>query len=77
MRHDPLLKHVRLGVCVGVMESDEFRRQSLEFADAVGVEVGLRIESRDRHHFNVIEGIADRDSTLYMALRTVCGSEDI
>jgi arylformamidase len=76
-RHDPLLKHVRLGVCVGGMESDEFRRQSLEFADAVGVEVGLRIESRDRHHFNVIEGIADRDSTLYMALRTVCGSEDI
>jgi arylformamidase len=67
------LQGVKIAVCVGGLESDEFKRQSREFAAATDVPEALFIESPNRHHFDVIEDMRDKKSGLFEALRVVAG----
>jgi arylformamidase len=67
------LKGVKIAVCVGGLESDEFKRQSREFALTLGVPEALFIESPNRHHFDVIEDIRDKKSGLFEVLGVVAG----
>lgn len=62
------LEGVKIAVCVGGLESHEFKRQSREFALATGVPEALFIESPNRHHFDVIEDIRDKKSALFRAV---------
>jgi arylformamidase len=70
----PALLHPRTGVpvtCwVGAAERPEFRRQNALLANIwAGLGVQTRaVEEPDLHHFNIIDGLADRDSPLTEAL---------
>lgn len=48
---------VRIGVSLGGLESDEFKRQSTEIAQAWNAPAPLLVEGA--HHFNLIDGLND------------------
>ncbi len=62
-------------VAVGGAESDEFRRQSAEFAAAWrerGVPCEL-VELPGRNHFSILEDLASRDGPLARTVRARMG----
>jgi acetyl esterase/lipase len=61
---------VPLTCWVGAAERPEFRRQNALLANIwTGFGIATRaVEEPDRHHFNVIDGLSDRDSLLTKAL---------
>jgi arylformamidase len=64
---------VPLVAAVGGRESDEFRRQSRDYADAVQSR-GLParcLEVEDRDHFTVLEDLADPDGALWRAVEAM------
>ncbi len=58
----------RIGVALGALETDEFKRQSGEMAAAWGAETPLQIENC--HHFNLLEELRRPGPLLDLALRT-------
>jgi arylformamidase len=59
---------VRVAVALGGLETDEFKRQSAEFAMAWGAAPPLAVEGR--HHFDLLEDLRDPGALLDLALRT-------
>ena len=62
----------RIACWVGAAERSEFVRQNALLANAwtgLGAET-LTVEEPDRHHFNVIDGLADPDHALTRTLLT-------
>lgn len=62
----------RIACWVGAAERSEFVRQNALLANAwtgLGAET-LKVEELDRHHFNVIDGLADPDHALTRTLLT-------
>ncbi|MDO9439410.1 MAG: alpha/beta hydrolase [Beijerinckiaceae bacterium] len=59
---------VRIGVALGALETDEFKRQSAEFAQAWGAPAPLIVEGR--HHFDLLEDLRDPGALLDLALNT-------
>jgi len=58
----------RVGLALGVLETDEFKRQSAQMAAAWGAEVPLHVENC--HHFNLLEELRRPGPLLDLALRT-------
>jgi len=53
---------------IGALETDEFKRQSVEMAAAWGADAPLHIENC--HHFNLLEELRRPGPLLDLALRT-------
>jgi acetyl esterase/lipase len=66
------LPGTRLACWVGAAERSEFVRQSALLANAwTGLGAAtLRVEEPDRHHFDVVDGLADADHALTATLLT-------
>lgn len=60
--------NARVGVALGALETDEFKRQSAEMAVAWGAEPPLHVENC--HHFNLLEELRRPGPLLDLALRT-------
>lgn len=58
----------RVGVALGALETDEFKRQSAEMAAAWGADAPLHI--KNCHHFNLLEELRRPGPLLDLALRT-------
>jgi arylformamidase len=58
----------RVGVALGALETDEFKRQSAEMATAWRAEVPLHVGNC--HHFNILEELRRPGPLLDLALRT-------
>ncbi len=58
----------RVGVALGALETDEFKRQSAEMASAWGADAPLHVENC--HHFNLLEELRRPGPLLDLALRT-------
>lgn len=59
---------VPLAVAVGGKESDEFRRQSAEYAAATG---GTLLEIEGRHHFDILDDLASPYGKLWRAIESL------
>ncbi len=64
----PQPKKTRVGLALGALETDEFKRQSGEMAAAWGAEAPLQVENC--HHFNLLEELRRPGPLLDLALRT-------
>lgn len=78
-RESPALLVPRAGTSltcwVGAMETSEFRRQSALLANiwcGLGAKTAA-VEEPDRHHFNIIDGLASAGHSLVRALLAPCG----
>lgn len=61
-------------VCCGELESDEFRRQSRQFASALGASLAApHVELRALNHYEVVETLADPNYGLGLAARKLMG----
>ena len=58
----------RVGLALGALETDEFKRQSAEMAQAWGAEAPLHVENC--HHFNLLDELRRPGPLLDLALRT-------
>jgi arylformamidase len=58
----------RIGVALGGLETDEFKRQSREMAEAWGASAPLVVAGR--HHFDLLEDLRADSELLELALRT-------
>ncbi|MDB5597168.1 MAG: alpha/beta hydrolase [Hyphomicrobiales bacterium] len=58
----------RIGVALGGLETDEFKRQSREMAEAWGAPAPLVVAGR--HHFDLLEDLRAESELLDLALRT-------
>lgn len=67
VRREPR-ERTRIGVALGALESDEFKRQSAELAAKWGA-IGPVLELADAHHFNLIDGL-NGGPLLDLALKT-------
>ncbi|WP_431861926.1 alpha/beta hydrolase [Azospirillum sp.] len=61
---------VPLAVAVGGAESDEFRRQSAEYAAATGAKL---MEIEGRHHFDVLDDLASPYGKLWRTVESLMG----
>ncbi len=71
----PLFKAVpaaRIGLALGALESDEFKRQSAEMATAWGAAAPLLVDNCN--HFNLLEGLRTQGPLLDLALHTAVSS---
>jgi arylformamidase len=58
----------RIGVALGALETDEFKRQSAEMADRWGAPAPLHMAGR--HHFSLLEDLRAQSPLLDLALHT-------
>jgi hypothetical protein len=58
----------RIGLALGALETDEFKRQSAEMAAHWGALPPLHIENA--HHFNILDGLRAEGPLLQLALQT-------
>ncbi|MDB5651492.1 MAG: hypothetical protein JWL62_3012 [Hyphomicrobiales bacterium] len=61
----------RIGVALGGLETDEFKRQSAEMAAAWGARAPLVVP--ERHHFNLLEDLRTETVLLALALQVAAG----
>jgi arylformamidase len=69
----PLLRprpEARIGLALGALETDEFKRQSAEMAARWGAPAPLVVPGR--HHFSLLEDLRAQSPLLDLALHTVC-----
>lgn len=78
MRAVPARPGTKCLVTWGALETSEFRRQSLEWAErwssVPGNEQALHLEAAGRHHFDVVYDLVEPTSSLGAAVRSIIGS---